>query len=803
MKKVVLFFIFMCAVAAQNVQAQYVTIPDVNFRNALKVQYPSCFNAANQLDTVCAGNAADTLLNVFNQQIMDLSGIKYFKKLKNFDCSYNPFTVLPKLPEGLTKLVCGSEQLVSITSLPSGLKDFYCTGTSLIGLPALPTGLKIFSCTGTSFTSLPALPNSLLYVYCTENQLTSLPVLPTGLKVLECFSNKITNLPALPISMTYLNCGNNMLTSLPALPNGLKGLDCYENQLSSLPALPAGLVGLNCYLNQITSLAPLPLGLTELYCTHNQLTSLPNLPTGIKYLHCEDNQLSNLPTLPDSLRELVCNDNYQLSCLPLLPKGLYSVILYSTQITCLPNKPIGIANNPFLPPLCNPINDVSDCEIYPTVSGYVFNDANNNGIKDAGETPRAGVKIHIPNKGFFGYSNEYGFYEVEVDSLKTYTASIAQVPAYYTSVIPSQSVTFTQYGQTVLRNFPLVSQGLIKDFKVSVNNFTAFARPGFPLHFRIKYENVGTVAGNATVKFAHVALYSIDSTSIAHSFSGDTLVWNFSNVPAGFTGYINVYGRLSATAVLGSTQNFYASVNQNDVADNVLADNRSNLALEVRGSYDPNDKQGTRTLTPTQVVNGEFIDYTVRFQNTGTDTAFTVVIADTLANNLEANTLEMISASHNARTSLKGNIIYFEFLNILLPDSNVNEPRSHGFVKFRVKPKNNLVLGNEIKNKAAIYFDYNAPVITNTVTTTIAIPTGISEKITNRLEVYPNPLEGEMLSVPNMRGASAKLLTLTGQELRSWTNIGEQISLQNVAAGMYLLEVSQNGQRRTAKVIVK
>ncbi len=60
MKKFTLFFVLLCAIAAQNVQAQYVTIPDVNFRNALKVQYPTCFNANNQLDTVCAGNAADT-----------------------------------------------------------------------------------------------------------------------------------------------------------------------------------------------------------------------------------------------------------------------------------------------------------------------------------------------------------------------------------------------------------------------------------------------------------------------------------------------------------------------------------------------------------------------------------------------------------------------------------------------------------------------------------------------------------------------------------------------------------------------
>jgi uncharacterized repeat protein (TIGR01451 family) len=226
--------------------------------------------------------------------------------------------------------------------------------------------------------------------------------------------------------------------------------------------------------------------------------------------------------------------------------------------------------------------------------------------------------------------------------------------------------------------------------------------------------------------------------------------------------------------------------------------------LQARGgSFDPNDKQGRETITPAQVANGDFLEYTIRFQNTGTDTAFTVVVADTLANALQAKTLKIVSASHNMRVNSQDSIVYFEFLNILLPDSNANEPLSHGFVRFQIKPQTNLMLGQTIQNKAAIYFDYNAPVITNTVTTTVANVTGISEKITNRLEVFPNPLEGEILTIPNVRGASAKLFTLTGQELRSWPNIAEQISLQNIAAGMYLLEVQHQGQRRMAKVLVK
>jgi uncharacterized repeat protein (TIGR01451 family) len=467
-------------------------------------------------------------------------------------------------------------------------------------------------------------------------------------------------------------------------------------------------------------------------------------------------------------------------------------------------------------PVCNATNNPNDCRAFPTVTGYVFHDNNNNGVKDAGEMPRVGIFVEVysqdlSNNYGYAYTDNNGAYQISMnlllDTLNNMNFFVeANMPSYFTTPVAMQAFELENsgsYSQHFERNFPLQTTQSVKDFQVHLTNLNAFARPGFGLNLHLGYQNKGTVPANAVIKFAKADLYDVASSSIAHTLSGDTLVWTIPNVQVGQFGYVEIQGTLSASATLGSIQNFYAAVNQNDATDNMMADNSSLLQMQVRGSYDPNDKQGPATITPTQVADGKFIDYTIRFQNTGTDTAFNVVVTDTLANNLQANTLETVSASHNMMTELKGNIIYFKFNNILLPDSNVSEPRSHGFVSFRIKPKTNLVLGNTIQNKAAIYFDFNAPIITNTVVTTVAIPTGIAEKISNRLQVFPNPLEGEMLSVPNMRGASAKLFTLTGQELRSWTNISEQISLQNIAAGMYLLEVSQNGQRRTAKVIVK
>ena len=61
------------------------------------------------------------------------------------------------------------------------------------------------------------------------------------------------------------------------------------------------------------------------------------------------------------------------------------------------------------------------------------------------------------------------------------------------------------------------------------------------------------------------------------------------------------------------------------------------------------------------------------------------------------------------------NLQLFDFIfnNIQLPDSNVNEPASHGFVKFKINQRANNPLGTVIENKAGIYFDFNEAVITN------------------------------------------------------------------------------------------
>ncbi|MDJ1473788.1 DUF7619 domain-containing protein [Xanthocytophaga flava] len=155
--------------------------------------------------------------------------------------------------------------------------------------------------------------------------------------------------------------------------------------------------------------------------------------------------------------------------------------------------------------------------------------------------------------------------------------------------------------------------------------------------------------------------------------------------------------------------------------------------LPIIDSYDPNDKLVLPTGISTEHYTslGKELEYTIRFQNTGTDYAYKVVIIDTLSEKLDISTLQVKNASHpyTFTVSGKGNpILTWTFRDINLPDSTRDQKGSNGFVKFTVKPLNSLPIGERIENYADIFFDYNPAVRTNTVFNTLYIPSTIVSK---------------------------------------------------------------------------
>ncbi|MBK9013732.1 MAG: T9SS type A sorting domain-containing protein [Saprospiraceae bacterium] len=225
------------------------------------------------------------------------------------------------------------------------------------------------------------------------------------------------------------------------------------------------------------------------------------------------------------------------------------------------------------------------------------------------------------------------------------------------------------------------------------------------------------------------------------------------------------------------------------------------------GSFDPNDKQGF----PVGYGNLHFIEpgtdieYLIRFQNTGTDTAFTVTVRDTLSLFLDPTSIEPGAASHPYRYELYGSgILKFTFDDIMLPDSNVNEPHSHGFVKFRAKQRQTNTPGMVIKNRAGIYFDFNTPVITNTVFHTLAENFILIDSVSSvqpgtapqpGVRVYPNPFdETALFELENVQANHLvfSLFDMNGRQVRQqfFDKNKFQFQRDGLPSGVYFFQIA-------------
>ncbi len=364
----------------------------------------------------------------------------------------------------------------------------------------------------------------------------------------------------------------------------------------------------------------------------------------------------------------------------------------------------------FTPAQCNQVKTASLCHRYPVVTGEVFYDNNSNGVKDSTELNAANVKVKLYS-GRYAFTDSKGYFAIYADSLGINNLTINS-PNFYASSPQTISYTFNSFDTLVTSSFALQPTVLKDSMKLGITPINWRARPGFSYPYLISYKNIGTTTISPLLNF------NFDDTKLIYDSSNNLnvinstndLALNISNIVPGQTGSFIAYFRVKPTVVIGD------SVVVNATLTNAV---NTKVVSIVGGSFDPNDKEATQVLTPTQVTLGKEIIYTIRFQNTGNDTAFNVTISDSLSSDLQANTLELVESSHNCKTTVNGNVVLFELFNIRLPDSNVNEIGSHGFVRFRVKPKATLINGDNVSNTAFIYFDYNVPVVTNTAITQI------------------------------------------------------------------------------------
>lgn len=430
------------------------------------------------------------------------------------------------------------------------------------------------------------------------------------------------------------------------------------------------------------------------------------------------------------------------------------------------------------------------------IQGNVYFDNNSNGIKDVGELGISNQSVSLSpgaisaitnSQGDYAFVVAPGTYDITYNSVPTWI--LTSSPSTYNTTITSASATGFDYGvypdSTYLNAYSSLHSG--------------FPRCFWTIPYYLTVYNTGFTILSGSLTFTHDPALTYVSSSVPPSGSvGNVYTYQFSNIPPGqfFTVQVSLTEPAGGIS-LSSTLDLAAT----DQLGNNYSETKT-LIQTTSCSYDPNDKAvspvGIGALN--YVAQDSWLEYMIRFQNTGNDTAFTVFILDTIDAGLDMNTFSFISSSHPVDiTTRPGNEVEFRFNNILLPDSIVDEPGSHGYVLYRIKGQPANPDPTTVTNTAYIYFDLNLPVVTNTTVTTFSDNfLGIADVSgeASLFSLFPNPMSnGAVLKYDgkNNDAITVELMDLSGrivkpsQKMQNGTLF---ISNKGLSSGTYLVKIN-------------
>jgi uncharacterized repeat protein (TIGR01451 family) len=496
--------------------------------------------------------------------------------------------------------------------------------------------------------------------------------------------------------------------------------------------------------------------------------------------------------------------NYNnISCISNLPQSSNANIS-GNLLTCVPNQTsysLGL-------PLCidsDSVNNPNNCISNVNISGYVFSDQNNDCSYNIGDlgTCNALVKLFdsqnnllIQNysaNGIFGFSmSQTGNYKVKIDNFNLPIAmACAQADTQLINLF-STSNGISNINFPVQCNEPydvytqsVGTQGLVFPGQIHTLN-TNISSNEVWYNLDCGSSNFsGTISINITGPATYVAPAN---NALTPTVNGNTFTYNITDFNTLTPQSFGLQFQTDTTAQANDQICVHVEITPTPL-DADTTNNVYDFCYQVVNSYDPNMKE----VYPVNVLPGydDWFTYTIHFQNTGNAPAFNIRLRDTLDANLDINTFEIRGYSHPAVVSINGNNLTVRFNNIMLPDSTTDYEGSMGYFQYRIKPLANLPLGTQIENTAYIYFDYNAPIITNTTQNNFQLVTNIKsiDAKESNFVIYPNPSSGIYFFKDNRNIQTVEVFNMMGELILSQGN-AKQINLSDNAKGIYVARIN-------------
>ncbi|MGB0424177.1 MAG: DUF7619 domain-containing protein, partial [Flavobacteriales bacterium] len=428
------------------------------------------------------------------------------------------------------------------------------------------------------------------------------------------------------------------------------------------------------------------------------------------------------------------------------------------------------------------------CFTWP--AGIVFNDLNQNGVHDDGEEGVPNIEVTLMPENIVLTTNEFGEFEFDPvpNSWHNLYAQASDELPYVTTGYP-QYVGFLNSGDVAIG----LSDGLPNiDFNVnyyydqillcnseSSNQLTIFNSSNVP------------ISGVIDVQLSDIY------TEMSHPLGFDSIIdghyyMSFTDIQPGSSGGIDGGNYSFITPLpdfLGESVFFTTHVTAY-YNDQPIGSGDHHYTSIVTCAYDPNDI----AVTPRGYSDEHYLlpstdlEYKVRFQNAGNAPAQNVLVQDTIPEQLNLNTLELLSNSHDVEVTIDPltRVANFYFENIQLPDSNCCEPDSHGDFTYFIQMNDGLAPETRIENTAYIYFDNNPAVVTNTTWTTIYECTqGLADFSIAQAEICA----GETLEAQAGEELIEDYTWLINDEMQGELSA---LSLEELEPGMYDLKLTAN-----------
>ncbi|UCE37407.1 MAG: DUF11 domain-containing protein [Thermoplasmata archaeon] len=166
------------------------------------------------------------------------------------------------------------------------------------------------------------------------------------------------------------------------------------------------------------------------------------------------------------------------------------------------------------------------------------------------------------------------------------------------------------------------------DMTISKTADVSEADPGDQITYTIEYENTGT--GDATdvviVDTIHPDTTYVSATPAPSSIVGDVITWNLGTVSGGGSGSITLIVEVDAYVEDGTVLTNFVTLNYDDANGNPQDEETDSVDVTVTAPV----MTISKTADVSEADPGDYITYTIEYENTGSGDATDVVIVDTI-----------------------------------------------------------------------------------------------------------------------------------------------------------------------------